>query len=364
MTTQADLFDVSGKSALITGATGALGAVAARALAEARREAHAHRRQQTISSKQLGAELGDDVELVARRPDSEADTDAMVKAAVKAHGRVDILLTAAGLNITSPDPGPTGRRLGDGHGRKRPRQLARGAVPSAARCSSRATAGASFSSRRLAASSGHPAGYSAYCTSKSAIDGLTKSARLRVGTLRASRSTRSRRPCSAPTLTAWMYEDEDPGKSVREAMLARIPLGRLGEPIDLVGPLVFLCSHASRFVTGQILYVDGGYTAGLNQEDRWSNLIRRQCYSTPGRSRSRWASSGCPPASSHVAARTDMYGCRGEMFDGGSGSPPTRSSTRGGIRSTTSRRRGARPIRAPTSARRTWWRRSSAARRS
>jgi NAD(P)-dependent dehydrogenase (short-subunit alcohol dehydrogenase family) len=49
---------------------------------------------------------------------------------------------------------------------------------------------------------------------------------------------------------------------VREAMLARIPLGRLGEPEDFVGPLLFLLSPASAFVTGQIIYVDGGYTAG------------------------------------------------------------------------------------------------------
>jgi NAD(P)-dependent dehydrogenase (short-subunit alcohol dehydrogenase family) len=45
-------------------------------------------------------------------------------------------------------------------------------------------------------------------------------------------------------------------------MLARIPLGRLGEPADLAGPLLFLASPASNFYTGHILYADGGYTAG------------------------------------------------------------------------------------------------------
>jgi NAD(P)-dependent dehydrogenase (short-subunit alcohol dehydrogenase family) len=45
-------------------------------------------------------------------------------------------------------------------------------------------------------------------------------------------------------------------------MLARIPLGRLGEPEDLVGATQFLLSGASDFCTGQISYIDGGYTAG------------------------------------------------------------------------------------------------------
>ena len=63
-------------------------------------------------------------------------------------------------------------------------------------------------------------------------------------------------------LTAWMYEEEGRGRDTREAMLARIPLGRLGEPEDFVGALLYFSSRASDFCTGQVLYVDGGYTAG------------------------------------------------------------------------------------------------------
>ena len=45
-------------------------------------------------------------------------------------------------------------------------------------------------------------------------------------------------------------------------LLQRIPLGRLGQPEDLAGALVFLASPAAAFITGQTLYIDGGYTAG------------------------------------------------------------------------------------------------------
>jgi NAD(P)-dependent dehydrogenase (short-subunit alcohol dehydrogenase family) len=41
-----------------------------------------------------------------------------------------------------------------------------------------------------------------------------------------------------------------------------VPKGRLGEPDDLAGPLLFLTSKASDFYTGHILYADGGYTSG------------------------------------------------------------------------------------------------------
>jgi NAD(P)-dependent dehydrogenase (short-subunit alcohol dehydrogenase family) len=55
-----------------------------------------------------------------------------------------------------------------------------------------------------------------------------------------------------------MFDDQ----AVYKNFLVRIPLGRLGEPQDLLGPLIYLASHASDFMTGAILYVDGGYTAG------------------------------------------------------------------------------------------------------
>ena len=63
-------------------------------------------------------------------------------------------------------------------------------------------------------------------------------------------------------LTEWMFDDDERARRVRAAFLTRVPKGRLGEPEDLAGPLLFLASAASDFYTGHILYADGGYTAG------------------------------------------------------------------------------------------------------
>lgn len=107
---------------------------------------------------------------------------------------------------------------------------------------------------------GHPAGYSAYCPSKAAVDLLARSLAAEWG------PAQIRVNAIAPTvfrsdLTAWMYADDERGRATREAMLARIPLGRLAEPGDLTGAVQFLLSEASAFITGQVLYLDGGYTA-------------------------------------------------------------------------------------------------------
>jgi NAD(P)-dependent dehydrogenase (short-subunit alcohol dehydrogenase family) len=55
------------------------------------------------------------------------------------------------------------------------------------------------------------------------------------------------------------HATEDP--AFKAGLIARIPLGRIGLPGDIVGPVQFFCSPASDFVTGQVLYVDGGLTA-------------------------------------------------------------------------------------------------------
>lgn len=60
-------------------------------------------------------------------------------------------------------------------------------------------------------------------------------------------------------MTEVFYQDA----AWRQKMLDKIPLGRFGELDDLVGAAIFLCSDAARYITGQVLYVDGGYLASI-----------------------------------------------------------------------------------------------------
>jgi len=255
------LFDISGRSALITGATGAFGRAAAKALAAAgARITLAAGTSDRLEA--LGAEIeaaGGEVELVARRPEGQEDTDAMVEAAVKAHGGLDIVVTASGMNRVSPivdfdvadwDAVMAANVRGSwlvcrSAGRRMIEQGRGGKVVLVS--STRGKLGL--------------AGYSAYCPSKAAVNLLARTLACEWGpygiTVNAIAPTVFR-----SDLTAWMYAEDGKGKEVREGILARIPLGRLGEPEDFVGALLYFASSASDFCTGQILYVDGGYTAG------------------------------------------------------------------------------------------------------
>ena len=59
-------------------------------------------------------------------------------------------------------------------------------------------------------------------------------------------------------LTAAAFDDHDR----REWMESRIPLGKFGRPDDLAGTVVFLASNASDYLTGNVIFVDGGWTSG------------------------------------------------------------------------------------------------------
>jgi gluconate 5-dehydrogenase len=100
------------------------------------------------------------------------------------------------------------------------------------------------------------AGYSAYVAAKGALDALTRQHATEWAkhgiTVNAISPTFVRTEMVAPMLA---------NRDFHEGLVARIPLGRIAEPEDLVGAALFFCSDASSFVTGQVLTLDGGLTA-------------------------------------------------------------------------------------------------------
>ena len=267
MTDPMQLFDVRGKVALITGASGAFGAVAARVLAGAgcRLVLAAGKAVELAAIAGECRAGGAEVVEVNARPENEAACADMVGRAVAAFGALDILVVASGMNkvarIDAMAPADFAAVIDA--------NVTQSWLLARAATMQMKLQGQDFPGRGgkivLVSSArgllGHPAGYTAYCASKAAVDGMTRALGCELGplgiTVNAIAPTVFRSP-----LTAWMFEDTPNAAAVRAGFLARVPKGRLGEPEDLAGPLLFLVSKASDFYTGHILYADGGYTAG------------------------------------------------------------------------------------------------------
>jgi len=256
------LFDISGRSALITGATGAFGAMAARTLAAAGARltvaaGSADKLEALVADLRSG---GAEVELVVRRADTDEDADAMVDAAVAAYGSIDLVVSAAGINkvgLATEQALEVWESVMDANAR---------GTWLVCRAAGRRMIDAGTNGKFVLVSStrselGHPAGYTAYCASKAAVNLITKSLACEWGkhgiNVNAIAPTVFRSP-----LTEWMFGDDEQATTVRSGFLTRIPLGRLGEPDDFAGALLYFLSRASDYCTGQVLYVDGGYTAG------------------------------------------------------------------------------------------------------
>ena len=259
MVDPAKRFSIEGKSVIVTGASGAMGSEAAKALGAAGANV-------TLAGGNAAAleeiaalpELAGRSTIVVRRPDSLADAEAIVSGALAAYGRLDGMLVASGMNkvgLIQDQSVADWESVMDANV-KGSWLMAKAAAPVLIEQKHGSVVLVSSTRGKL----GHPAGYSAYCPSKAAVDLLGKTLAAEWG------PHQIRVNVLAPTvfrseLTAWMYADDDKGRAVREAMFARIPLKRFAEPEDFVGALIYLISDASTFMTGQVLYLDGGYTA-------------------------------------------------------------------------------------------------------
>lgn len=252
-----DLFDVSGKVALITGATGGFGHAASLGLAAAGVKIMATgRSDETLQAivKEI-KDAGGEAAYCSGSPIVHDDVKKVVNETVKAFGGIDILITAAGVNkpgaITEQsleewdmimDANVKGTYLFCKEAGKVMIEQGRGGKVILLG-SARGELGM--------------ANYTAYSPSKGAIHLLTKSLGCEWGPHKINVNA------LAPTvfrtaLTQWMFDDQEFYKN----FLKRIPIGRLGEPEDFIGILIYLSSKASDFMTGAVLCIDGGYTAG------------------------------------------------------------------------------------------------------
>lgn len=247
-----DLFDLTGKTACVTGASSGLGHRAALVLAAAGARVVGVARR-TGALERLQAEIGDAAAVVAADI-ADRGTMAQLAADIAApFGAPDILVHAAGLNTREAADDVTG----DGWDRTlainltAPFFLSQALVPAM----KKRGWGRIVNFASLQSSRAFPGGI-AYGATKGGIAQLTRA--MAEAWSGDGITANAIGPGFFPTeLTQAVFDD--PVRAERNA--AQSCAGRNGRMEDLDGPLVFLCSEASGYVTGQILMVDGGFTA-------------------------------------------------------------------------------------------------------
>ena len=251
------LFDVSGKVALITGATGGFGKAAAKGLAAAGAKVMATER--TVSALELLVkeirEDGGQASFSPGDPVIHEDVKRVIKNTVDTFGGIDILVTAAGINKVKAiveQPVEDWEQIMDVNVKGTYlfcREVGKVMI----------NQGRGGKVILVGSARGHLGlgNYSAYSPSKGAVHLLAKTLGCEWGPHKINVNAIAPTVFRTP-LTQWMFDDN----AFYLNFLKRIPIGRLGEPEDFIGTVIFLSSKASDFMTGAVVDVDGGYTAG------------------------------------------------------------------------------------------------------
>ena len=241
------MFDLSGKSALVTGASGGLGGAIAAALhRQGARVALSGTRREAL--ERLAKELGENaIALPADLADPTA-VEALVPAAETALGALDILVNNAGLTRDN-----LFLRMKDEEWDRviavnltAAFRLARASLKGMMR----RRYGRIIGITSIVGVTGNP-GQGNYAAAKAGMIGMSKALAAEV----ASRNITVN--CVAPGFMATPMTDSLSEKQ-REAILASVPMGRLGEGADIAAAVVYLASSEASYVTGQTLHVNGG----------------------------------------------------------------------------------------------------------
>ncbi len=246
------LFDLSGRVACVTGASSGLGQQAATVLAAAgARVVGVARRKEALAEWRSG--VGANAAAVTADLSLREALPELAEAVAEPFGAPDIVVHAAGINTRQPadEVTPDGWDMSLALNLTAPFFLSQALVPAMkAKGWGRIVQFASLQSARA-----FPGGM-AYGTTKGGIAQMTRA--MAQAWSRDGINTNAIGPGFFPTeLTQAVFAD--PERADRNA--AQTCIGRNGRMDDMIGPLLFLCSDASAYVTGQVLMVDGGFTA-------------------------------------------------------------------------------------------------------
>jgi 3-oxoacyl-[acyl-carrier protein] reductase len=241
------MFDLSGMTALVTGASGGIGSAIAEALAgQGARVALSGTREDALRGVQ--EKIGSESIVLPTNLSDAAAVDALVPQAVEQFGKLDILVNNAGVTRDN-----LAMRMKDEEwsdviliNLEAAFRLARAAL----KPMMRARHGRIISITSVVGATGNP-GQANYAASKAGLVGMSKALAQEV----ASRGITVN--CIAPGFIASAMTDALP-EAQKENLLTRIPAGRLGEGSDVAAAAVYLASREAAYVTGQTLHVNGG----------------------------------------------------------------------------------------------------------
>jgi gluconate 5-dehydrogenase len=250
-------FDLSGKTAILTGGAGGIGRALALGMAKCGAnivvaDLHPDNFKETADDiKALGRQV---TALKVEVTEEKAVSD-MVEKALEAFQHIDILVNAAGIAIRQPAesfPIDEWQKVMDIN--VRGTFLACQAV---GRVMIKQGGGKIINISSVRGRFGAPKDYAGYCTSKGAVDALTRTLACEWGKHNVFVNAIAPGTVETELVRPMLAKPED-----AERLKARIPVGHWAMPEDLVGPVVFLASKASDMISGQVIYIDGGMTAG------------------------------------------------------------------------------------------------------